>query len=67
MIKTILTKFLSFDQFSHFFGQKNHRSKYGHMGVQTKRLDKTNSVVGMTNVWVPKMGLFNKISQNTPN
>ena len=32
MITTILAKFLSFDQLSHFFDQKNHHSKNSHMG-----------------------------------
>ena len=42
-----MTKFLSFDQQCHFFDQKIHHSKFGHMGILMKRLDEMNSVVYM--------------------
>ena len=58
----MVTKFLSFDQFCHFFDHKNYDFKYSHM-CDTKRLDETNSTVYEKNNLnvnrVPKMGYKN--------
>ena len=34
VIKTIMTKFLSFDQFCHFFDQENYYSQYGQIAIK---------------------------------
>ena len=58
----MVTIFLSFDQFCHFFGQKNYDPKYSHTGTQNMRLDETKLMVYEKNkfkvIRAPKMGLY---------
>ena len=44
MMKTLVAKFLSLDQFCHFFIRKYDQNCI-HIGIYTKRLDETNSIV----------------------
>ena len=66
----MVTKCSSFDQFPYFFGLKISTLQTV-IWVLKKRLEETNSVVGMKNVSekrkVPKMGYFYTIFQNTQN